>query len=539
MTISYKIVAFICLAILTLLGTLGVTLYEDSQIKTQQDFISNTIFPSMRAFRDITEHVGEYRRLFTSFQRVVGTPDEKSLHVVEDMEATAAKLDKSFAEYASTVQAGAGKELFEKSLNYWKVYFSTVQESIPISRQNDKDAMEAKRVIVRKAGADFFKALREQVTYLTQQQTQAQQSMVAAQQSAAITSIVVVVLATLVLSAFGWELYRTSVLPLKNLSQTIECIKTERNLALRLPVKGNDEVAKASASLNALIEGFNSDMLLLGDSSKELQEAAKGLTDTASRVSDTVATQSAASSSIAAATEELTVSIHHVADRARDSRYESGKSGELAKSSVKIIADTVAEIEHASAAARQTEKLMGDLQVRASDVEKVVGVIRGLADQTNLLALNAAIEAARAGEQGRGFAVVADEVRKLAEDTTRATVNVTESINNILAGTRSATDSVRDTVASVALGVAKTSEANQVVAQISEHAEHAVAMAEEIAVALNEQTSAADSIAQQIEHLAQMTETNQEASTRTSEAASTLTRMAVQLNGRVTQYRLS
>lgn len=538
MTIAKKLAAFIGLAILTLVLTLGVTLYGNSQIKTQQDFISQAVLPSMRAFRDITEYVGEYRRLFTSFQRVVGTPEEKSLHVVEDLEATAVKLQTAFADYEKTVQAGEERTLFDKSFSFWNTYYATVQESLPVSRSGDRDAMEAKRVIVRKAGADFFKALRAQVDYLKVQQDEAEAAMREAQQSAARISSIVIIVAALLLGALGWELFRTSVLPLRRMILTIEKIRDERNLALRLSVRGNDEIASASRALNTLIEGFSADFRLLRQAGSDLQAASVSLTGTAEQVSETVATQSEVSTSIAAATEELTVSIHHVAERALDSRKESNSSGELARSGVSIMSETRAEIERASGAAQEAETLMAQLQTRAAEVEKVVSVIRGLADQTNLLALNAAIEAARAGEQGRGFAVVADEVRKLAEDTTRATVSVTQSINNILAGTQGATTSVRETVASVAQGVNRSAEASKVIGQISDHAQHGVAMSEEISSALREQTQAADSIAQQIEQLVHMTDSNRDASDRTSEAAHTLHTMASQLNGMVVRYRL-
>lgn len=539
MSIARKLTVFICLAVLTLLGSLGVTLYENHRIKVQQDYIANVVFPSMRAFRDITEQVGEYRRLFTSFQRVVNTPAEKTLHVVEDMEATAKRLEAAFADYDKTAESGEERALFDKGLSFWKTYATTVQESIPLAHTNDETAMEAKRVIIRQAGADFLKTLKEQVAFLTEQQKQAQARMTAAQGQAATVSLTVALIAALVLAGLGWELYRTSVVPLHRLSQTIAQITRERDLTLRLPVRGQDEIASASNALNALIGGIEEDFKRLRESSKDLHASSQSLSRTAEQVASTVSNQSEVSSSIAAATEELTVSIHHVADRARDSRNESDTSGALARSGVDIISTTVTEIERASGKASQTEELMGTLQARATEIEKVVGVIRGLADQTNLLALNAAIEAARAGEQGRGFAVVADEVRKLAEDTTRATGDVAKSINNILNGTRGATDSVRDTVSSVVEGVARTNEASELIMQISEHAQQGVTMAEEIAVALQEQTSAAESIALKVEQLVQMAESNRESSDQTSDAARQLNDMASRLNGMVMQYRLT
>ncbi len=538
MTIARKLVAFILLALTTLAVTLAVSLYENQRIKAEQEYISKTVLPSMRAFRDITEYVGEYRRLFTSFQRVVGTPEEKSLKVVEGMEETGARLQEAFAQYEKSVQAGEDRALFDKSLGYWKTYYATVQESLPISRSNDKEAMEAKRVIIRQAGADFFKALRAQVDYLKTQQDDAELAMQSAQSNAVRATTGVIVVAALLLGALGWELFRTSVPPLMRMTRTIEQIRDERNLTLRLPASGTDEIASASRAVNTLIDGFAADFRVLREAGAGLQSASVTLAGTAGQVSETVATQSEVSSSIAAATEELTVSIHHVAERALDSRKGSDSSGELARAGVTIMSETAAEIERASGAARRTQDLMGELQSRAADVEKVVAVIRGLADQTNLLALNAAIEAARAGEQGRGFAVVADEVRKLAEDTTRATVSVTQSINNIMSGTQGATDSVRETVASVVQGVARTSDASGVITQISEHAQTGVALSEEIANALKEQSQASDSIARQIEQLVHMTDSNREASDQTREAARSLSAMASQLNGMVVRYRL-
>jgi len=161
-----------------------------------------------------------------------------------------------------------------------------------------------------------------------------------------------------------------------------------------------------------------------------------------------------------------------------------------------------------------------------------------VADQTNLLALNAAIEAARAGEQGRGFAVVADEVRKLAERTSASTSEIAGTVDAMRSNAGSAVASMHGVVSKVAHGVERAQAANDSIKQIGDGSRNAVAMVEEIASAIREQGSATNNIATQVERIAQMSEESSAAAGNSAQTAQELDGLAADMQRIVSSYRL-
>ena len=181
---------------------------------------------------------------------------------------------------------------------------------------------------------------------------------------------------------------------------------------------------------------------------------------------------------------------------------------------------------------------IGDLAERTRQIGGIANVIKEIADQTNLLALNAAIEAARAGEQGRGFAVVADEVRKLAERTTQATNEIANTIQAVQADTAHVVASMQAVAPQVARGVEMAEGAAQSLREISEGTQVTLGKIRDVAHATAEQTSASNSIAANVERIASMLEQADKSVRGASDSAASLSKMALDINATVSKFRV-
>ena len=283
---------------------------------------------------------------------------------------------------------------------------------------------------------------------------------------------------------------------------------------------------------------MQTNLAAIADRVKSVSVAAGQMASTSSQVATASHQQSEAASNMAATVEQMTVSINHVGDRAHDADRIALESGNLASSGGEIIGRTVGDINGIAAKVSLAADRIRDLVASSQQISSVIAVIREIADQTNLLALNAAIEAARAGEQGRGFAVVADEVRKLAERTAASTQEIAATIESMLTGANEVSASMETVVGEVNKGVESAQEANKAIVQIGEGSSRTVETVEEITSAIREQASAMTSIAQQVEHIALMSEESSAAAGNSSQIAKNLDDLASEVQKIVSAYRL-
>jgi methyl-accepting chemotaxis protein len=218
--------------------------------------------------------------------------------------------------------------------------------------------------------------------------------------------------------------------------------------------------------------------------------------------------QTAATNSITAALVQIGQNTGNIADNAKAASQNSETAGQTLDCGASMVERSAAEIEAIRQSTHQTADSCAEMSAKSNAVSQAVESIRGIADQTNLLALNAAIEAARAGEAGRGFAVVADEVRKLAEHTTQATTEITGIINQVLEGMEDMLSSAQASSGQVEQGVLLAQESNGKIAEAKADLSGALQQIEAITSALSEQNMASQSINQDAQKISEMAESN-------------------------------
>jgi len=309
------------------------------------------------------------------------------------------------------------------------------------------------------------------------------------------------------------------------------------DLTVQLTVAPGDN-ASLLASIMHMQSNLRNTITQSRQAAEEVADAARNLAANSQQVSNSSSQQSQAAASMAASVEQITVSLGHVADSATTARGLAEETGRLSTEGKGLVQDTVGEINKIAESVTRSSGVIETLGEQSNQISSIVNVIKEIADQTNLLALNAAIEAARAGEQGRGFAVVADEVRKLAERTTSSTQEIATMIDAIQHGTQSAVHEMEDGRQQVDEGVQMAAKTGESMDRIQAGTQQVLGAVEDISSALSEQTSASAQIARDVETIAQMTEENSAAVNAVSQSANQLEHLAGDLKRSVDQFRV-
>ena len=345
------------------------------------------------------------------------------------------------------------------------------------------------------------------------------------------------ILATALTVLFAWLLTRSITLPISQALEAAEEV-AEGNLTRPIKVDGNDEAGRLLAAMAKMQDKLRDTLQRIAGSATQLASAAEELNAVTDESARGLTQQNNEIEQAATAVNEMTSAVEEVARNAVSTSEASRNATTSAGDGRDLVQETVSAIERMSGDVQATATLIGDLANESRDIGKVLDVIRGLADQTNLLALNAAIEAARAGEAGRGFAVVADEVRALAHRTQQSTSEIERMIGSIQAGTEHAVDSMRNSTerAESTLNIAKGAglsldTINTAIVEINER--NLV-----IASAAEEQAQVAREVDRNLVNIRDLSVQSATGASQTSAASNELSRLAVDLNGMVGRFRL-
>ncbi|MEM1330973.1 MAG: methyl-accepting chemotaxis protein [Planctomycetota bacterium] len=311
---------------------------------------------------------------------------------------------------------------------------------------------------------------------------------------------VVIPVVLLLVVAAALVIQRSVVVPLRDAVHRLTDIAVgEGDLTLKLDATRKDEIGNMAGAFNDFGGKVNDLIVAIADIATQVSDSAEGISNAMREMAGMSATQSERMERASAAVTESVASIHEVSQKSDFAKNEAETSRRIARDSGESFEGTIADMRQMSETVDETATVIDSLGHSSEQIGGFVTVINDIAEQTNLLALNAAIEAARAGEHGRGFAVVADEVRKLAERTTQATDEIGRSIEQIRSEVSSARDRMAGSTERVKLSVERAGEARERSEQAVTGAETVAGLIADIARAGEEQATAAEEIGKLIE----------------------------------------
>ena len=287
--------------------------------------------------------------------------------------------------------------------------------------------------------------------------------------------------------------------PMLSLKDKMAAIERSGDLTVKIEASSADENGQMAESFNRMMDRFHGVVREIHASVDYLASSSGELSSAASRIADGSTSQSARAAQVSTASQEMSSTIAEITRSVSYAAQAAKAASEVAESGGRIVVSTIESMNGISKTAKHSSGIISSLGGRSREIGSIITVIDDIADQTNLLALNAAIEAARAGEQGRGFAVVADEVRRLAEKTMKATKEIDTMIRTMQDETGKAIESMENEVSAVGAGARLAEEAGASLNEIVSRVEVVTSMIESVMVAIQQQNSATEQISSDME----------------------------------------
>ncbi|WP_129124899.1 methyl-accepting chemotaxis protein [Geomonas oryzae] len=330
---------------------------------------------------------------------------------------------------------------------------------------------------------------------------------------------------------------RSITVPLARLVTVADTIATG-DLSRDLDVSYRDETGQLMGTMKTMTGNLRGMIGAVSSTSEQVTAAANQMHEISRQIAEEAEEVASQSGAVSTAGEEMSATSGDIAMNCQSAAEGAQRAAQSASDGAAVVDRTVAVMGQIADKVQESARTVSSLGERSDQIGAIIGTIEDIADQTNLLALNAAIEAARAGEQGRGFAVVADEVRALAERTTRATREIGEMIKAIQAETRGAVTAMEQGVSQVAAGTEEAAKSGAALREILEQVNAVAMQVSQIATAVEEQTATTSEISGNMHRITEIVHQTSQGANRSAVEASHLTGYAAQLQDLVQRFRL-
>ena len=523
--------AFIALLVIVL-GVFAVN--RMTSIHQASIDMETTQLPSVGFLGNLTENVLRMRIL--SF-RVLVNRDPAALQ--EAQTRIGVLVDKvrsaqsSYAALSATPEEAALYKTFTATLDS---YMQAQNQMLELSRQNKLDEMRTLINTRIKEGTDQMGEQLNKLVALNSSDAKTASATAGQQYRSAITGIIAVaVIAALMTVLLAWLLTRSIVTPLNRALLAAQTI-AGGNLTNVIEVDGTDEPARLLGALSAMQASLRKTIEQIAGSATQLGAAAEELSTVTQEASRGLQQQTNEIEQAATAVNEMTAAVEEVARNAVSTSEASNQSTQAAREGRDRVVETVGAIQTMTHDVQNTSVMIEGLAAQGRDIGKVLDVIRAIAEQTNLLALNAAIEAARAGEAGRGFAVVADEVRALAHRTAQSTQEIEKMVAGIQNGTGQAVSSMQQSNQRTQSTLEMARAAGVALEQITQSIQLINERNLVIASASEEQAQVSREVDRNLVNIRDLATQSAAGANQTSAATHELSRLAVDLNAMVARF---
>ena len=516
---------------------LGIfALSQMNKINNANVVMATNSMPSIKALDKLTE--GSIRLRVLSY-RLMLNRDPDTLQKTNELLAMRNKqIDDARAVYVKLISAPEEQSAYDQYLQLLNDYRQLENRMKSLSQANDMTELTRLLSADLQTNSDQMNVVLGKLVEINTRQLNEASANATQQYSSAFTMVItLLVIATALTLLFAWLLTNSITRPIASALHAAEDI-AEGDLTRTITVDGTDEAGRLLAAMLKMQSKLRDTLQRISGSATQLASAAEELNAVTDESARGLSQQNNEIEQAATAVNQMTSAVEEVARNAVSTSEASKNATTSASDGRDLVQETVSAIERMSNDVQSTSTLIGNLADESRDIGKVLDVIRGLADQTNLLALNAAIEAARAGEAGRGFAVVADEVRALAHRTQQSTSEIERMIGSIQGGTEQAVNSMRSSTerAESTLNIAKGAglaldTINSAVVEINER--NLV-----IASAAEEQAQVAREVDRNLVNIRDLSTQSATGANQTSAASNELSRLAVDLNGMVARFKV-